>query len=201
MDHEVTILIRQHALTRTGHRGSRWERPTTIREPESAWWLTEQEPATPAASACASSAAVAGVTVAVVGESESRWGMGAVVARLAGLAKQDELLIVFGAERHYEPGGCSVVSRLRDHLPRHHVVGIYVPRPGAGLGRQDTELVEQLIDDGSLPVVVTPAAAMPDIAASLATSLRADRVVRLSRTIHGVELHPVWLRAPQPALL
>ena len=171
-------------MTCTGHRGFRWERPTTIREPESAWWLTEHEPVTPVDT-------VAGVTVAVVGESESRWGMGAVKARLAGLAAQDELLIVFGAERHYEPGGCSVVSGLRDHLPRHHIVDMYVPRPAASIGRQDTALVEQLIDDGSLPVVVTPAISMHDIAASLAARLRADRVVRLSRTVHGVELHPV----------
>jgi hypothetical protein len=194
MDHEVTILIRQHALTRTGHRGFRWERPTTIREPESAWWQAEEEPVVPAAP-------VFGVTVAVVGESECRWGMGAVVARLAGLAAQDELVIVVGAERRYEPGGCSVVAGLRDHLPRHHVVGLYVAQPCAGLGRQDADLVERLIDDGSLPVVVTPAATMRDVAASLATSLRADRVVRVSRTIHGVELHPVWRRATQPALL
>lgn len=196
MDDEVTILIRQHAPTRTGHRGSRWERPTTIREPESAWWLAEEEPAEekPAPSAC-------GVTVAVVGEPECRWGMGAVVARLAGLAAQDEMLIVAGAEPPYEPGGCSVVAGLRDHLPRHHVVGLYVAQPCAGLARQDADLVEQLIADGSLPVVVTPTATMHDVVASLATSLRADRVVRLSRTIHGVELHPVWRRAAQPALL
>ena len=194
MDHEVTILMRQHALTRTGHRGFRWERPTTIREPESAWWLTEPEPAAAAVPAC-------GVTVAVVGESECRWGMGAVVARLARLAAQDELLIVFGAERRYEPGGCPVVTGLRGHLPRHHVVGLYVAPPCAGLARQDVGLIEQLIDDGSLPVVVTPAAATREVAASLATGLRADRVVRASRTIHGVELHPVWRRATEPALL
>jgi len=194
MDHEVTILMRQHALTRTGHRGFRWERPTTIREPESAWWQTEQEPAAPAGHGC-------GVTVAVVGESECRWGMGAVVARLAGLAAEDELLIVFGAERWSEPGGCSVVTGLRDHLPRHHVVGLYVATPCAGPGRQDLDLIERLIDDGSLPVVATPAAAMREVAASLATGLRADRVIRISRTIHGAQLHPVWRRATEAALL
>jgi len=191
MDHEVAILIRQHALTRTEHRGFRWERPTTIREPESAWWLAEQAPAAPAASV------VAGATVAVVGERECRWGMGAVVARLAGIAARDELLIVFGAERRYEPGGCPVVSGLRDHLPRHHVVGLYVAQSCAGLSRPDSELVARLIEDGSLPVVVAPAVSMRDVAAALTKGLRADRVVRLSRTIDGVELHPVWRRAAQ----
>ena len=188
MDHEVTILSRQHSLTRTGHRGFRWERPTTIREPESAWWLTVCETAPPGPS-------VAGVTVAVVGESETRWGMGALVARLAGLAAQDELLIVFGAERRYEPGGCSLVSGLRDHLPRHHVVGLYAAQSCAGLGQHDAELVAQFAEDGSLPVVVTPAVSMHEVAAALANGLRADRVVRLSHTIDGVELHPVWWRA------
>lgn len=183
MDHEVTVLMRQHALTRTGHRGSRWERPTTVREQESAWWLAEHEPATQAD-------LVTAVTVAVVGESECRWGMRAVLARLAGLAATDELLIVFGTERRDAPAGGCVVSGLRDHLPRHHIVDIYVPPPAAGLGRRDTDLVERLMEDGSLPVVVTSACSMHDIAASLATSVRADRVVRLSRTIHGVDLHP-----------
>ena len=121
--------------------------------------------------------------------------MGAVVARLAGLAAEDELLIVFGAERRYQPGRCPVVTALCDHLPRHQVVGLYVAESCAGLGRHDSELVAQLIDDGSLPVVVTPAFSMHSVAAALANRLRADRVVRLARTINGVELHPVWRRA------
>jgi len=50
--------------------------------------------------------------------------------------------------------------------------------------------VERLLDAGNLPVVVTPAAALHDVTAEIASYLRADRVLRVLRT----ELHQVWQR-------
>lgn len=159
------------------------ERPRIIREPESGWWEMHPEP-TPTA-----------MTVAVVAESETPGGTEAVVSRLAELAVTDELVIVYGSERWSRPRHHGVVVGLRDHLPRHHVVAMRIAQPGAGLEPEDAALLNQFLENGSLPVVVTPASAMHDIAAELSSSLRADRVVRACRTADGADLQQVWRRA------
>jgi len=139
---------------------------------------------------CPPHAASLSLTVAVLGDWETRWGLGPVVKRLAGLAVNDELLIVYGTERRYRPGDDPVVSRLREQLPRHHVIARY----RRSLGTQDTVLVERFLENGSLPVIVTPVPATHRVAAELASRLQADRVVRMSWTLDGVDVGEVWHR-------
>ncbi|XVU22675.1 hypothetical protein ACQPZJ_36185 [Actinoplanes sp. CA-054009] len=155
---------------------------TTVREPESGWWsaLTDSEPPL---------AWVGSVTVAVVGEAETRWGTGAVVARLAELAATDELVIVYGAQHWPGPGPRSVVTGLRGHLPRHDVVAVPMS------GYRGSAALAPLVEGGSLPVVIAPGPLVHDVTAELASGLRADRVVRFRRTVDGVETDQVWSRA------
>jgi len=189
-----------HFPARSGLRAFRWaswplqvrERPMTVREPESGWWPADPEPGP-------QSTYLPALTVAVLGEPETRWGIGAVVSRVADLAADDELLVVYESEHRYEPGNCPVVSRLRDYLPRHHVIAVPIARSRQRLYPQDGALVEYFLENGSLPVVVTPASAGHDIAAELASLLHADRVVRVSRTVDGVDVCPVWHRTPADA--
>jgi hypothetical protein len=193
-------LIRQHVSPRSELRPLSWapwpaltgERPVTIREPESHWWQANPE-ADPRGTAPAAASGGA-VTIAVVVEAETRWGHGAVVSRLAELAVEDELLLVYGQEGLSGAGSRNVIAGLRDHLPRHHLVVVPVPDFSAALEPDDSELLAESMEDGSLPVVVTGESAVQDIAAELATRLHADRVVRVFRMIDGVDVRPVWQR-------
>jgi hypothetical protein len=58
--------------------------------------------------------------------------------------------------------------------------------------------VEGLLDAGRLPVVVTPANAMHDVTAEIASYLRADRVLRLLQTSAGADFREVWHRRLEP---
>jgi hypothetical protein len=151
--------------------------PPFIREPEGGWWEHDDD-------------SDAAVTVAVVGEAEIRVGTGAAVSRLAELAVHDELLIVYGAGTRSYPGHQAVLAGLRGHLPRHHLVTVHVDHHRGGLRRGAAVALEQLLEDGSLPIVVTPAAAVPSVAAEISSYLRADRVLQVA----GADLHQVWRR-------
>jgi len=48
--------------------------------------------------------------------------------------------------------------------------------------------------------VVTSAAGMHDVTAEIASYLRADRVLRVLRTVDGADLYQVWERRPEPSL-
>ena len=178
---------------RSGLRAFRWApcpsstraRPSNVREPEAGWWRAQPEPARPLEYAPA-------LTVVVLGEPETRWGIGAVVSRVADLAVGDELLVVYESEQLHDPGKCPVVSRLRDYLPRHHVIAVPIAREH--VYPQDAGLVEYFLENGSLPVVVTPPSVGHEIAAELTSLLQADRVVRVARTIDGVDVCQVWTR-------
>jgi hypothetical protein len=193
MDHEVPILIPQRHQSRWTLRRSRarrsgrrprltHDRPWVIREPESGWWDAYPEPGP------------ATLTVAVVGESETRWGAGPVVARLAELAVNDELVVVYGPRGRSGTSHLALVDGLRERLPRHHVVGMRAGQHGAGLGRGEALLLDEFLDNGSLPVVVTPPSALYDVTAEVSSCLRADRVLRVYRTADGVDAHQVWRR-------
>jgi hypothetical protein len=162
---------------------ARHQPPRRIREPEQGWWdAQEGEDAT-------------ALTVAVLGEEETRWDAGPVVSRLAQLAVNDELLVVYGAAARSAPGHHAVVSGLRRHLPRHRVVALHLDRQEPEVRGPAAAALEEYLDDGSLPVVVTPAAAVPDVAAELSSFVHADRVLRVRRTDGGADLHQVWRRA------
>lgn len=153
--------------------------PLVIREPEAGWW-EEQTRAT--------------VTVAAVREGDAAWHPDLLLARLAALAVDDELLVVFGS------GARSVqhamVTDLRARLPRHEIVALRVRHRHDDLLR-DAATVERLLDAGSLPVVVTPVTALHDVTAEIASFLRADRVLRVTA---GAELCQVWQRQPEPSV-
>jgi hypothetical protein len=166
-----------------------------IREPETGWWRAQdawdtwQEPSQPAAECDAPV-----VTIAVVGDSETSWNTDAVVFRLARLAVTDELVVVYG---HRGPGHHAVLTGMRGRLPRHHIVDVHVRRPAEV--RQDAgTALKRLVEEGSVPVVVTTLEAMHSITAEISSRLRADRVLRVFRTSAGADLHQVWHRRPTP---
>jgi len=155
--------------------------PTVVREPESAWWDQQEDDA--------------GMTVAVVGETYTRWGTDTVVSRLAELAVRDELVIVYGSGPVTPSRHGDVLVGLRGSLPRHHVVALHLDRDrDEGLGRQAATL-GRFLEDGSVPMLVAPAATVPDVTAEISSYLRADRVLRMSATTTGADLHQVWRRA------
>lgn len=171
------------------HRG-----PLVIREPESVWWDAQPEPMAAATDAA--------VTVAVVGEADTGWNTDAVVSRLAELAADDELLVVYGSGSRYHagPGHRAVMAGLRGRLPRHHVIALHVRHYDSGLRPDAIAALESLLENGSLPVVITSAAAMHDVTAEVSSYLRADRIMRASCTVTGADLYQVWRRHPVPSV-
>ncbi|WP_127500509.1 hypothetical protein [Actinoplanes solisilvae] len=137
--------------------------PLVVREPETHWWAQRSRSAT---------------TVAAVRESEV-----SALAGLAVLAAEDELLIVLGSGRRAVQH--EILNGLRGRLPRHDIVALFVRHRHGSLLR-DAARVERLLDLGSLPVVITAAAALNDVTAEIASYLRADRVLRT--------LGPAWER-------
>jgi hypothetical protein len=163
--------------------------PSVIREPEAGWWALQGEidkPAEPASPM---------TTVAVVREQEAELDM--VVEKLAELAVSDELLVIFGSTSRPQRGHRTVVAGLRGHLPRHHVVTVRVGHHGADIHQEAAQL-DRLIDGGSLPVVITESAAVPDVTAKITSYVRADRVLRVFRTATAAGLFQVWRRRPEP---
>lgn len=133
------------------------------------------------------------MTVALVGESETRLGAAAVVARLAELATSDELLVVYGADGGRRPGltAQALADGLRVRLPRHSVVAIRVTPRAEELG-SDALLLGDYLEAGTLAIAATPAAGVRRIAADLSLYLQADRMVRVSYTpAEGAELQRV----------
>ena len=136
------------------------------------------------------------MTVAVVGESDTRWGAAAVVARLAELATRDELLVIYGCDT--APGSRRdtnvLLAGLRERLPRHRVVAVRVG-PGIGSPGGNAALVGEFVESGAVPIAVAPTVEVGDVAAQLSTYLRADRVLKVSYTLAGgANLHEVWDR-------
>ncbi|MEV6846320.1 hypothetical protein [Actinoplanes sp. NPDC051411] len=147
--------------------------PSRDGEPEQSWWDAPDR-----------NDEARGPTVAAVRELDA--GHAAVAIRLAEVAVDDELLVVFGAERGAGKHR-AMLAGLRTRLPRHDVVAV-AARPD--LARR----LGFLLDAGSVPVVLTEVGAMRDLTAELACVVRADRVVRVFRTPGGADLYPVWKR-------
>jgi hypothetical protein len=161
---------------RRGWRGTTSERrraPLVVREPEAAWWQAQVRST---------------VTVAELGEHDVAGHRGHLMTRLAGLAADDGLLVVFGSDGRTDPHG--LVAELRRRLPRHDVVAVAVQHGRERLLRY-AAAVERLLDGGGVPVVITPAAVLHEVTAGIASYLRADRVLR---TAGGADLRLVWRR-------
>lgn len=131
------------------------------------------------------------MTVVILDEWEARWDATAVVARLAGLAINDELVVVCGSnERRSGPHAPIVTAGLRDLLPRHDVVTLHIAAH-TGAQRRDAAVVGEFLEIGSLPVVVTPAAVAHEVAGWLSDHLGADRILKVSCTTGGATLYQV----------
>jgi len=136
------------------------------------------------------------MTVAVVGESDTRWGAAAVVARLAELATRDELLVIYGRDTAPDSRRDTnvLLAGLRERLPRHEVVAVRIG-PGIGSPGSNAALVGEFVESGAVPIAVAPTVEVGDVAAQLSTYLRADRVLKVSYTLAGgANLHEVWDR-------
>ena len=134
------------------------------------------------------------MTVAVLGESDTRLGAAAVVSRLAELATSDELIVVYGSDDRARPrlSPSAFAAGLRDRLPRHSVAVVRIARDTDALGR-DALLLGEHVEAGTLAIAVTPSAADPrSVASELSIYLQADRVLMVSfTTAQGAELQPV----------
>jgi hypothetical protein len=140
------------------------------------------------------------MTIATVDELGTRWGaIDAAATRLAQLAVTDELVVVYGSQEHqYGTGVEPLVVKLRDELPRHTVVVLYATVPSGvclpaepvskhnGSLRRAAGLLDELLELGSLPIVVTEAAMVADVAGELYHRLRADRMVKVTATAPAV---------------
>jgi hypothetical protein len=140
------------------------------------------------------------MTVAIVDGWEARWDATTVVDRLAHLAVNDELVVVCGSNDHRPgPHAPLLTAGLRQRLPRHDVVALHIAAHTAahtGEARRDAAVVEEFLEIGSLPIVVTPTATVHEVATRLARHLNADRVLRVSCTTGGADVFHVW---PGPA--
>jgi NNP family nitrate/nitrite transporter-like MFS transporter len=134
------------------------------------------------------------MTVAVLGESDTRLGAAAIVSRLAELAASDELVVVYRTDDRAGPrlSPHALAAGLRDRLPRHSVVVVRIARDPEVLGR-DALLLGEYVEAGTLAIAVTPTAADPrGVATELSIYLQADRTLMVSyTTAEGAELQPV----------
>ena len=120
----------------------------------------------------------AAMTVAIAGEPRTRRGIAALVARLAELAVNDELLVVYGsADKVPGRAAHAVLAGLRDRLPRHNLVAVQLRRTAEPVGWRDSALLGELVESGAVPMVITAASAAPQVAVTLSTYLRADRIL------------------------
>jgi precorrin-6B methylase 1 len=151
-----------------------------VREPEAGWWEAQ-----------------ARATVTVVAVFEGDTCHSDVVARLAEVATDDELLVVFGSSarsvQHW------LVAELRARLPRRVVLPMRVRHRHDDL-LPAAAIVEELLNAGRLPVVVTSPTAMHDVTAEIASYLRADRVLRVLGSDEGADLYAVWRRQTAQAV-
>jgi hypothetical protein len=135
------------------------------------------------------------MTIVMVAPCEIRRGRSSLVERLAGLAMTDELVVVCGSDgQELDSEICSLVARLRRLLPLHTIVALDVASCGT-MAKRNGAVLDELMEVGSLPIVVTPARYVLDVAAEIYGHLNADRVVRVLHTrAGGIRLWQVWRR-------
>jgi hypothetical protein len=170
-------------LGRRARRSRPVERPSTGHRPE------------PARSQYLPGISATALTVVIVDHWDVRWDATSVVTRLADLAVNDELVVVFGSnERRPGPHAPIVTAGLRERLPRHDVVALHVADANPDVLRRGATLVGEFLEIGSLPIVVTRAAVVGEVAERLAVQLGADRILAVSCTTGGADLFHVWPR-------
>jgi hypothetical protein len=103
-------------------------------------------------------------------------------ASLATFARHHELLLVYGEPRRPDDGPAApdLLALLQAARPRQRVIGVLLLNVLAPETDCGTEVVRELLDDGSLPVAVTAAGDAAICAAALYTTLDADMLFRLT---------------------
>jgi MFS transporter, NNP family, nitrate/nitrite transporter len=144
------------------------------------------------------------MTVTVVGGADTRLDAAAVVTRLAELATNDELVVVYGADDvdtlEESPGRRTnvLVAGLRYRLPRHSVVAVDIRRQAWCRPLLGTTLTE-FVEAGTVAIAVIPMSDLRGTAAELSSYLGADRVMTMSYSLtQGARLHEVWRRPCPP---
>lgn len=116
-------------------------------------------------------------TIVLVRGRRTRSGMSAVAARLAGLATTDELIVVYEPdERGPQPG--VLAEQLRDLLPRYTICTLYLSRPAGSRG-SGAAVLDELLEVGGLPIVITGAGSARAVATELSDWVGADRLLSL----------------------
>jgi hypothetical protein len=128
------------------------------------------------------------------------------IARLIALAAQQEMIIVSvvpdRAASDYD--GYPLVTGLRRHLPRHHLITIVV---GSSPLPHEVALVDELINNGALPVVLTTTTNPMPPALHLAHALHADHLLNIAddriddiliQEAPAPAEHPAAATLPQP---
>lgn len=140
-------------------------------------------------------------SIVVVGDVASDLGAAAVVSSLAEMATHDELVVVYGPRtpaRRLSPN--SLVTAVRDQLPRHSVSAVRVDSDAGSLPF-NAVVVGEYLQAGKVAVVLTAAPDLTTVSATLASYLHADRVLRLSYTpAGGPDLRQMWARGPAAAV-
>ncbi|WP_208468420.1 hypothetical protein [Actinoplanes flavus] len=144
-------------------------RGPVFREPESAWWDTQEE--------------AGPVTVVVLNDGDAA----RVLDGIAELAEGRLLLVVGWADAD------TLITGLSRLLPRRRMM-VLPAHHGADWLRGNVAIVAGSLFDGVLPILVAHTAALPVIAADLSSRLHADRVLRIRHTPFGAGLLPVWRR-------
>jgi hypothetical protein len=200
--HEVTALLWQRFTARRaltdvpvdgwGSGPVRRHVPMIVREPESSWWENhpehdaERHTEDPAGDHTRGT-----LTVAAVREGDAGRHPESLVSRLAEIAAEDDLLVIFGAAGRSATQ--RMVARLREQVPWQDVVAMPVRHRHAELLR-DAATVERLLDVGVLPVVISPPIPINEVTAEIASYLRADRVLRVLGAGPAADLCRVWQR-------
>jgi hypothetical protein len=143
---------------------------------------------------------IARTTVVALSSAEIGPDARAVVASVAELAVDDELVVAY-AHAESAPSRMnpySFVAALRVALPRHKIIAVLLDADPLG---RSTEYVvlRELLQDGSVAVAAVATFDPDPVAIDLAEQLAADRVLRLTNDpVHGVQFELLWTAQPQP---
>ncbi len=117
-------------------------------------------------------------TIAMVDARTTRSGMSTVAACLAELAATDELIVVFEPDERGPQSGM-LAERLHDLLPRYTICTLYLSRLAGSRGSA-AAVLDELLEVGGLPIVVTGAGSAHAVATELSDHVDADRLLNLS---------------------
>jgi hypothetical protein len=132
-------------------------------------------------------------TVVALSAADAAEAEPALLGTLADLAVRHELVIAYGHtdDKADQLSPQALLEALRARLPRYRVTAVYVD-PVPRLGPAECELIEEMLNEGTLAVAVMPAADAGPTAEALAVRLGADNAMRLDYDpAHGARLREI----------